>query len=635
MGMKRQGLVAAVLLAFVTLAAGAQVKPALKLAGISRWSADPARAPTDTSVPKAVAAAASAYVGRIVTVEWGAFPPDTTYLQFLQKREASGSLPEILLLDDLPANAEACEYAIQKGLIRSYTLADLQKYLPGYVARFKQYGADVSWAVAESSKAVGETGRGRLWYIPYQFDSAGFPASRVPNGFCRPSPNAGFTGGMFRDDLLKKVLPSARNEAEFRRLLLEKNGRLTLDDMLDVRMEGWADLYAYGRKVKALNVEVGGKPLIPLGGIFGSSESAASAFWSQNTAAGYLYKGSFWWVEPPVYLKSVEASPELREQVRWYNRLYREGLLDPEIFVMGDDRYHAKIANGEYGVFAWHFVPREPAIARGRERGYGWRPIPFFFPFDMSRMDNKYSRVSFSSIGITLTSKVATADLPDVMKYIDWFMTERSDDLAYWGLPAWSTGTGVNRKFKSEYQALEGWAVYGREGGRDGTYYGLGGTAANPAAGSARFPYASKPFAFFRIAGQTYPGAPYWSYRASAAWDAKSDLANVDLLSWVNDWWNHQFIAPSTVFYRINKGWDWWSSVSGSPAAAAYNANLDGATVNGLIARAITGPAADFDDAWDLYVQYLRDAGLDAYEKDARASLKANWQGNILQSIVK
>ena len=162
MGMKRQGLVAAVLLAFVTLAAGAQVKPALKLAGISRWSADPARAPTDTSVPKEVAAAASAYVGRIVTVEWGAFPPDTTYLQFLQKREASGSLPEILLLDDLPANAEACEYAIQKGLIRSYTLADLQKYLPGYVARFKQYGADVSWAVAESSKAVGETGRGRL-----------------------------------------------------------------------------------------------------------------------------------------------------------------------------------------------------------------------------------------------------------------------------------------------------------------------------------------------------------------------------------------------------------------------------------------------------------------------------------------
>lgn len=632
MGMNRQGLLAAALLAFVALAAGAQAKPALKLTGISRWSADPARVPTDTAVQKAAAAAAGAYVGRAVTVAWDAVPPGTTYLQFLQKREAAGALPAILLLDDLPADAEAFEYAIAKGLIRSYTLAELSKNLPGYVARFKQYGADVSWAVAENSKTSGEAGRGRLWYIPFQFDAAAFPASRVPNGFARPSPNAGFTGGMFRDDLLKKVLPAARTEAEFRRLLLEKNGRLALDDMLDVRMEGWADLYAYGRKLKALNVKVGGEPLIPLGGIFGSSENAASALWSENSAAGYLFKGSFWWVEPPVYLKSVEASPELREQARWYNRLYREGLLDPDIFVMDDDRYHAKIANGAYGVFAWHFVPREPAIAAGRERGYGWRPIPFFYPFDMSRMNNRYSRVSFSSPGIVLSSRIAAADLPDVMRYIDWFMTEASDDLAYWGLPAWSTGTGVNRKFRPEYQALERWAVHGTEGGRDGTYYGLAGTAALPVAGA---PSSSKPFAFFRIAGETSPVAPYWSYRASPAWDAKGDLADVDLLSWVNDWWNRQFIGPSTVFYRINRGWDWWSSVPGSPAAAAYAANLDGAAVNGLIARAITGPAADFDDAWDLYVQYLRDAGLDAYEKEARASLKANWQGNILQSIVK
>ncbi|MCX7029860.1 MAG: hypothetical protein NTU62_07025 [Spirochaetes bacterium] len=139
--------------------------------------------------------------------------------------------------------------------------------------------------------------------------------------------------------------------------------------------------------------------------------------------------------------------------------------------------------------------------------------------------------------------------------------------------------------------------------------------------------------AFFQISGQTYPNAPYWSYRANAAWDAKAELANVDLMSWVNDWWYYRFIGPSSIYYCIDKGWDWWSTMFGSPAA--YNANLDNATVNGLIARAITGSAADFDDNWDRYVQYLRDGGLDAYEEDTRASLKANWQSNILQSIVK
>lgn len=633
--MKRLGLLLVVLLVGVTVLAGAQAKPALKLLGISRWNPNPTWAPTDTSLQKAIAAAANAYVGRSVTLEWGNFPPDTTYVQFLQMREAAGNLPEILLLDDLHNNAEAYEYAIKKGLIKSFTLADFQKYMPGYVARFKQYGVDINFALSENSKTVGETGKGKNWYIPFQFGSASFPAAKVPNNFSKPSPNAGPTGGMFRDDLLKKVYPTAKTEAEFRQFMLDKNGKLTLEDMLDVPMQGWADLYKYGKAVKALNAKVGEKPVIPLGGVFGSSESAASYFWSQTSATGYMYKGNFWWQDPPIYLKSVDKSPELREQARWFNRMYNEGLLDPEIFVMRNDQYFAKIGNGEYGVFAWHFVPKDNAIKVGKERGYGWRPVPFFFPNDMSRVNNKYSRVSFWSIGIYLTSKVKAADLPDVMKYIDYFMTEKSDDLAYWGLPAWSTGTGTARKFKPEYKALEDWAVFGKEGGKDGTYFGLGGGAAISMAEGAHYQYGTKPFAFFQISGQTYPNAPYWSYRANPSWDSKAELQNVDLMSWVNNWWYYQYIGPATTYYRINKGWDWWSYMFGSEAAAKYNANLDNTMVNGLIARAITGSVTDFDDNWDMYVQYLIDGGLNEYEADTRASLKANWESNILQSIVK
>lgn len=111
----------AALLVCATFMAGAQAKPALNLLGISRWNPNPAWAPTDTSVQKAIVAAANAYVGRAVTMPWGNHPPDTPYIQFLQMREAAGDLPEILLLDDLHNNAEAYEYAIRKGLIRSYS----------------------------------------------------------------------------------------------------------------------------------------------------------------------------------------------------------------------------------------------------------------------------------------------------------------------------------------------------------------------------------------------------------------------------------------------------------------------------------------------------------------------------------
>jgi len=634
--MRRLWLLAVIFLA-VTIMLDAQAKPALRLAAVSRWNPNPTWAPADTTVQKMISAAANAYVGRAVTVQWGNYPddPHNPYVPFLQMREAAGNMPDILLLDNLWQDAQSYEYAIKRGLIKEIKAADINSYMKGYVARFKQYGADVSFAISENTKYIGDNGVGKLWYIPFQFAQSSFPASKVPNNFAKPSPNAGPTGGLFRDDLLKKVYPNAKTEAEFRQLMIRKNGKLTMDEMMDVPMQSWADLYTYGKKVAALNAKVGEKPVIALGGIFGSSEDASSFEWSQTSATGLLFHGFFYWMEPPQYVVATVKTPELREQARWMNRFYNEGLLDPEIFVMRNDQYFAKIGNGEYGVFAWHFVPKDNAIKVGRERGYGWRPVPFFYPVDMSRVNNKYSRVSYSTLGIFLSGKIKSADYPDVLKYIDYYMTEKSDDLAYWGDPRWSTGTGVNRKFRPGLKALEDWAVYGKEGGQDGTYYGLGGSAGISMAEGAHYQYETKPFGFFQISGGTYPSAPYWSYRANPSWDQKAELENVDLMSWVFNWWFYGYEGPATTFYRVNKNWDWWGYVFGSKASADYNANIDATTKNGMVARAIVGSTEDFDDNWGKFVQYLREGGLDTFEIDVRETLKANWESNILQSVVK
>ncbi|OHD67999.1 MAG: hypothetical protein A2177_07810 [Spirochaetes bacterium RBG_13_68_11] len=117
-------------------------------------------------------------------------PPGTTYRQFLQMLEAAGYLPEILLLDDLHDDTEAYEYAIRKGLIRSYSLAELSEYMPGYMARFKQYGTDVSFAFSENTQTTGQAGTGKLWYIPFQFNSTASrqPGSRTTFPNRRPTP---------------------------------------------------------------------------------------------------------------------------------------------------------------------------------------------------------------------------------------------------------------------------------------------------------------------------------------------------------------------------------------------------------------------------------------------------------------
>ena len=52
--------------------------------------------------------------------------------------------------------------------------------------------------------------------------------------------------------------------------------------------------------------------------------------------------------------------------------------MDPEIFVMKNDQYYAKVINGEYAVvnFWW---PVNDARKVGKDRGYGYRFFPLFY----------------------------------------------------------------------------------------------------------------------------------------------------------------------------------------------------------------------------------------------------------------
>jgi hypothetical protein len=630
--MKRLGLLLVVLLVAVTFMAGAQAKPALKLLAISRWNPDPTWAPTDTSLQKAVAAAANAYVGRTVNVEWGSFPVGTNYDQFLQMREAAGNMPDILLLDNLMYDAPGYEYAIKRGLIKEITLADLNKYMPGYVARFKQYGVDVSYAISDNLKS-NDPGKGKMWFVPFQFGPYAF--TNVPNNFSKPYVNGMLLGGNFQDNIMKKIFPTARTEAEFRKMLVEKKGKATIEDMTDIPIKSWSDLYAYFKKVKAMNLKVGEKPVIP-GALIGDMENADQLTGHLNSAAGgYLYRGAFWWQDAPTWAKAVLLSPEIREMARWVNRMYNEGLLDPELFVMKNAQFYAKVGNGEYAVFPSFYVPVDNALKTAKERGYGYRMIPYFYPIDMSRINNKYTRVFFGSVGIFVTSKVKAADYGDVLKYIDYFMTEKSDDLAYWGLPAWSTGTGVNRKFKPEYKDLENWAVYGIPGGKDGTYYGVGGAQAINMTNGKNYQYGTKPFAFWQMNQFTYPWAPHYTYRANPSWDSAKELENVAMSSYYYDWWSVGFLSPLSTYYRINKGFDWFTNQYTTTEWVDYSKNVDASTRRGLIARAVVGSESDFDDNWDLLTQYLVDAGLEKAEQAAAKALEANFTSNILQSVIK
>jgi hypothetical protein len=599
-------------------------KAPLNLTVYTKWPQNPAYAPTDLTVQKLAQAALSKYVGRTVNFTWVSHPPNEDALVTLQKFEAAGNMPDIYGQDDLLNLPPLWEYAAKKNLIKEITVDDFNKYMTGFVARVKDYGVDFNTVLTQNLSPDG-----KHWFIPFAFQSAGFPKStKVPEPFWARNAG-GFTGGHFRDDILTKIYPTARTEAQVRDLLLKKKGNLDLTDLTDIPIKSWSDLYDYGTKVKALNLQANGKPVIPLAPNF-SSEDPLSTYWSLVSATGT------WWHldwDPGTPLeKSVHAKvgPAYKEQLRWFNKMYNAGLMDPEIFIMKNDQYLAKVTNGQYAEVNAFFNNMTEAERVGKENGYGWRSVVFWYPMDLTTNATKYATVAIRDVGVQIgNTKTVTANWGDVLKTLDYYFTEASDDLAYWGSPDWYTGKGDARRYKPEYKALEDWTVYGKEGGKDGTYYGLGGGAMILNAEGQRTQHATKYFAFWAnggggAVGMTYPNSPYYVYRRDPKFDFTSDYANTDLGSYTANLFVKKYVSPQSVFV-LQGDYSLFVQPFSGPAMTKYSQAIQWPTMGAYVAKIIVGSTDDFEANWAVYEKYHNDNGYQAALAEYVANLKANW----------
>ena len=177
--------------------------------------------------------------------------------------------------------------------------------------------------------------------------------------------------------------------------------------MDDIPIKNLDDLYNYLKAVKALNLKVGDKPLIP-GAITASSESMGALDWSLRTIVGYAWEYPFMEGTPPDFNDTVlpKATPEYKAYMAWWNKCYNEGLLDPEIFVMKNDQFNAKQINGEYAVLnRWWYV--NDARKVGKDRGYGFRYFPAFYGQlkDIFSNNVMYLSLQGSPVAITKTTK--------------------------------------------------------------------------------------------------------------------------------------------------------------------------------------------------------------------------------------
>ena len=616
-------------------------KPPLVIPIIQSYDDRNTQLPKDDQLKNYASEQLNKYVGREVIFEWVTSPVDRTSptagLQEIQMWHNSKTGPWMynnwaLHWNDL----DAMDYVRNTGWLRTFTADELRKLAPTYARRLDELNYPIEGIVNTCAEMDVS---GKMYGIPHGFDCAMFERYRsagFANGNLMLSPSANYYQVYLRDDILKTLYPDAYTEQELRDKLISQ-GYLTIEDFTGVVNFSDPDaVYDYLVKVKELAPQNNGKTMIP-GQLCHRSEGTGTIDNSMRSLIGFQWRWPVCFASSENNLQDTfefRTSSHYEELFKWFNKCMKEGLMDPELFVMKDDQMGAKAISGDYAVVnTWvvGFYTAAKAAAADTGADYGWVPMPLGYPYDFKNFNNSFSPAPSVGKGgrAHFTMNIPAADFEDVMMVFDYHMTEINDDIMTWGHPDWYTGDRNDRKYKAGFEELVAWSVYGSaSGGKDGAYYGINAGLPNLYGEGANWHKAFAPFGFF--GGVKFPYAPWNVYMKSG----KDYLENVDLLAYMNEMFIKDSASKSRFFAT-----DGWSDGQwdGGPVWDPYNAKLTeyGDLTPYAVAAIHAKNDAEFKENWDKFTDPKWESGLADAVKYSADMIVDLWKNVISKQELK
>ncbi len=269
-----------------------------------------------------------------------------------------------------------------------------------------------------------------------------------------------------REDILAmcgyKFTPSAELEEKF----TSQGKKPTLEDVkIEPEIKTPEDFYQLLKKIKDLNIEVGGQPLIPMS-IMG---------WSQFHL-GNIFDFGHWRIDENGEVDGWFALPGAKEYYKFLNKLYNEGLIDPDFIIQKPEQLQEKVASGRVavGIQLNDINAAQQALLQinpeARIRYFPWpKKEPGKGFFDV-RVPEGFYRMMISK---------DFEGIERFTQYVDWLYSEEGQDLIAWGPESaglWEIRNGV-KVFKDEQVKND--VLNNVRNGKGRDYYGLawpGGT---------------------------------------------------------------------------------------------------------------------------------------------------------------
>lgn len=313
--------------------------------------------------------------------------------------------------------------------------------------------------------------------------------------------------------------------------------------------------------------------------------------------AGYIANGATddgqWIVDEDNTVYYKHAAKGQQDYFRWLNRMYWEGILDPDFATQTHEDYISKIASGRVlGLLDadWDITAPESSLkARGMyERTYAGLPVTIDESVTCAVLREQNLGVGWG-IGISTSCK----DPVRAVQFLDWMCTEEAQIMLNWGIEGvnyFYDENGVRFRTDEEIEQSETNTNYAEETG----------------VGRHNYPFPSY--------GNTAVDSTGNHYTTNSRELIISEYNNVQRAA-LEAWGAEMLIDifPGKEEFEKKYYSPIWAKILPSEVKTLQNA-LDEAAWPGLI-DCIVCPPGDFDEQWGKLQDKLVDAGL--YEAEA------------------
>lgn len=172
----------------------------------------------------------------------------------------------------------------------------------------------------------------------------------------------------------------------------------------------------------------------------GISLSASDWHWmiTLGNPSGYIAEGApdngQWLIDENYNATYKFTSPKIREYFKWLNKMYNEGILDPEFATQTHDDYIAKISSGRVVALfdtLWDYQDGEKILKADKKLGKTYCGIPLSMDKDTKVPTMMYQGLpTGQGVGITTACENPEA----AIKYLDYICSDEGQVLVNWGI---------------------------------------------------------------------------------------------------------------------------------------------------------------------------------------------------------